>query len=102
MEPRDEQREAAPSLGSYSKHLSNGAAVGGQPTVTVQLMCVDSADVIYSLFFASAVLTDELPSASGTQRIMRAAQAHHERLLTSEGPFSACSGLLFSPPLTPK
>lgn len=49
---------------------------GGQPAVTVQLMCVDSAGVIYSLFFGSAVLTNELQSASGTQQIMHAAQAH--------------------------
>lgn len=46
-------------------------------------MCVDSADVIYSLFFGSAVLTNDLPAASGTQQIMHAAQAHHERLLRS-------------------
>lgn len=59
MEPRDKRGEVAPSLGSYSKHLGNGcitadtgAEVGGQPAVTVQLMCVDSADVIYSLFSA--------------------------------------------------
>lgn len=63
MEPRDKQGEVPPSVGSYSKHPSDGCITadtgeevmvggGGRPAVTVQLMCVDSADVIYSLFSA--------------------------------------------------
>lgn len=35
-----------------------GEWVEGYPAVTVQLMCVDSADVIYSLFSATTVLTN--------------------------------------------
>lgn len=74
MEPRDKRREVPPSAGSYSKHPSDGcitadtgAEVGGQPAVTVQLMCVDCADVIYSLFWASIRLwhaTDNACSSS--------------------------------------
>lgn len=58
MEPRDKQREVALSGPSYSKHLCNGCftavtgADAGGGAVTVQLMCVDSAGVIYSLFWA--------------------------------------------------
>lgn len=82
----------------YCRHRSRS---GGRPTVTVQLVCVGSADVIYSLF--SALLCWQ--AASGTQQIMHAAQAHHERLLRSEGPFFTSSGLcdrFLSLPLTPK
>ena len=87
MEARDKQREVPASVGRYSKHLGNGcitadtgAEVWVRPAVTLQLMCVDSADVIYSSSLGPAVLTNELP---GTQQIMHAAQAHHERLLGS-------------------
>lgn len=65
----DERREAPPPAPCYSKHASDCSRSGGMwgggchPAVTVQLMCVDSADVIYSLFSAPAVLTNELQAA---------------------------------------
>lgn len=62
-------REAPPSALNYSKHPSDCSSSegkvqrqGGRLAVTVQLMCVDSADVIYSLFSAP-VLTNELQAA---------------------------------------
>lgn len=52
-----QEEKVPPPLGSCSKLLGYNTAdtraeVGGEPAVTLQLMCVDSADVIYSLFSA--------------------------------------------------